>query len=302
MHGQDPRFGGMSPIAVATIGPPRGRAGNRPVVVFAVLGLVVLAMLGLSVVNRAVRGPKTVSGHAYAVGDDQPQPSTVVGISSNRLLNPGRALTAVPCALPVVGRTAAQVEAFYRAALTCLGQAWQPALEAAAKPFNSPKLSVVDDPKAKCGKSPGEDEAIAFYCYRDRTIYMPHSRLARAAGESAPYHLAVLAHEYGHHVQALSGILTASATQESKAGEPEAMELSRRTELQANCFAGLFLKTETAALTQRFVTQAITSFGDTEDSDSHGTAKNQTAWAERGVTGASTAACDTWSADTDDVK
>src|SRR5207244_1994613 len=84
----------------------------------------------------------------------------------------------------------------------------------------------------------------AFYCPQNHTIYMPYDTLQTDQYGAHPgVYLAVLAHEYGHHVQALSGVFDAYWEQRYDAGADTetGLELSRRLELQAQCFSGMFL-------------------------------------------------------------
>jgi uncharacterized protein len=222
---------------------------NSPIVLVAVLVIVLVGVLLVAVVGKvASKGLTTVvTGTALAVGEDTPrvrtrsEQPTNAEIAANQLLVPGSVLPAVDCVLPGFGTVAAELRAFYLAGVRCLDEAWRPTLRAAGLPFAAPNLDVSDRPTGRCGFSPPEDEATAFYCSRDSTIYMPRGRLLRDAGSEPGHHLAVLAHEYGHHVQSLSGILDDAGSLESGVDEEDSLEVSRRTELQANCFAGLFL-------------------------------------------------------------
>lgn len=61
-------------------------------------------------------------------------------------------------------------------------------------------------------------------------------------GEPLKY-LSVFSHEFGHHVQEVTGILDEANRRERRVGRdsPAGLESSRRTELQAQCFAGMFI-------------------------------------------------------------
>lgn len=77
----------------------------------------------------------------------------------------------------------------------------------------------------------------------------------------------VLAHEYGHHVQTLTGV-TKQVDDATRENPDQRNALSVRVELQADCLAGVW---------------------------AHGTAEQRSRWFKRGFDGGDATACDTFS-------
>lgn len=297
-------YGGPPPRSILMPG-ARNRE-NSPLTMASVLVLVVALVLAIAFVGEVdIGGVDRISGSPVAAADGSAQAQRAVReLSGNPLLVPGTGLPQVTCRLPKLGRSGEALTAYYEAAIGCLGEAWRPVLEGVRKPFSAPKLRI-EAGKSWCGEAPSEDEATAYYCSGDKVIFMPQDRLLEEAGLDQAAHLAVLAHEYGHHVQALSGILGAFHRKASGFDEesPERLDLARRAELQANCFSGMFIASVAGrgSVSARLADDAVDSFRDTISDETHGTVKHQVRWGKTGFENNSTASCNTWTAPADEV-
>lgn len=273
------------------------------------MGVLLLVLGSVGVIGLVGRATQPVAGVAIAVARPSGAvvaapldavPASDTGALADPLLAGGVRLSPGACELPALGRAEARMRAFYGAMLDCLDSGWRPALQQAGVRFHAAGLDVSSEASSDCGQMPDEEQATAFYCGADRIIYLPRDRLLRYVGLYEPAHLAVLAHEYGHHVQNLSGTL--GAVEELlagvRAGSPRELELTRRIELQANCFAGLFLASVSGrgGVTSQQAERAVDDFGNSLDSETHGTVRNQLRWARAGFEGRTATACDTWSA------
>ncbi|SDN62072.1 neutral zinc metallopeptidase [Allokutzneria albata] len=247
-----------------------------------------------------VRGVAVEAPPPVAATSERPVVRPALKTGDNPLLGTGIGLREITCGLPKFGRAAEQLRSYYKAMITCMDDAWRPALEQANLPFSSPELNIEDKPVTGCGPAPSGDEATAFYCGADRTIYVPRATVLDAVESHRPGHLNLLGHEYGHHVQLLSGIAVANGMAVRRAGEktPAGLELIRRQELQANCFSGLFIAAAAGrgTVTRQLADAAVRSFNDTVADDTHGKIPNQVRWGTDGFRKRTTAACNTYSA------
>ncbi|MBB5891572.1 neutral zinc metallopeptidase [Kutzneria kofuensis] len=258
------------------------------------LGLVLALVFGVDY----FRPTEAVAGVA------QPEaPRQVVALATNPLLTYSTSLAQNTCTLPKFGRAVEQLRAYLTAELTCLDAAWKPVITELNMPFEPTKLTM-DDNSGSC-RSRGDGTPVAFYCGADNELHMPVESVLDGTDGIPAVVLGVLAHEYGHHVQDMSGILLAESRREQSAGrDTEAgLELSRRLELQANCFAGMFLASVAGrgSISRSMAGDGAAAFADGGGEKDHGTAAHQGRWAQIGYQENKTAACNTWSAPQGDV-
>jgi predicted metalloprotease len=126
-------------------------------------------------------------------------------------------------------------------------------------------------------------------------------------GDRAGSYLGVLAHEYGHHVQGMSGLLHAYAVARYEAGPTteRGLEISRRLELQATCYSGMFGAAAggRGSVDQTMIDQLADDYrsrGDSEVRD-HGSVPNHGAWGDQGLRLNRTFQCNTWLAPAESV-
>lgn len=128
-------------------------------------------------------------------------------------------------------------------ALSSLNQTWQPIFQRAGVDFKQPQLRFPTANRFNTGCGAGGTGMGPFYCPADETMYIDvafYEQMARqmgAGGDFARYY--VVAHEYGHHIQKLTGVAAAirSAQQQSPG---RSNELQVLMELQADCYAGVW--------------------------------------------------------------
>ena len=207
---------------------------------------------------------------------------------------------------------------FFAAVLGETEDTWTAIFESQGLQYVPPKLVLYREsiPTA-CGR--GSSAAGPFYCPLDRKVYLDLSFFEQLADEfQAPGQFAeayVLAHEVGHHVQNLLGIMDKVHAIQQRASETEANQLSVKLELQADCFAGVWAHhaDETKHIHEQgdieSALRAASAVGDdtlqrrtqgyvVPDSFTHGTSAERVYWFKRGFAGGAIASCDTFSAAT----
>jgi uncharacterized protein len=262
-----------------------------------------LAVLAGTISAGSSRPHVTLLGSPPTADTGQPV-RRVTELADHPLLAPGLALPAATCELPAFARDARSLPPYYEALILCMDAAWAPVLDAARLPRKLPHVDIKEHPgETGCGdpdEDAGADDFLAMYCSALDTMYLPIDRMLAVDDGRPATHLAVVAHEYAHHVQEESGLLWAAHLDLKRLGwtTPPALETNRRLELQAHCFAALFLAAaaDHGPISRALADEAVAFYRTTEPSPTHGTAANQLAWATAGYTRPTTATCNTFTA------
>lgn len=173
--------------------------------------------------------------------------------------------------------------------------------------------------QSACGTA--NNQVGPFYCPLDRKVYIDAaffqqltSQFGADGGNLAKEY--VVAHEYGHHIQDILGLLSRAQSDPQGANSG-----SVRTELQADCFAGIWVKHATEAkdangnsflepITKsdiRSALSAASAVGDDRIQEkaqgainpetwTHGSSEEREKWFMTGYTTGQLNACDTFSA------
>ena len=120
---------------------------------------------------------------------------------------------------------------------------WNEEFQKIGKTFRPPKM-VLYTGSVNSGCGYASSQVGPFYCSADETIYIDLSffeQMENEMGAGGDFAYAyVIAHEVGHHVQHLLGILEETHNEMANTSKQEANKISVRTELQADFLAGIW--------------------------------------------------------------
>jgi uncharacterized protein len=132
---------------------------------------------------------------------------------------------------------------FVKVVLGSTEDVWSTVLPIEGPEYQPPRLVLFTDMvESACGNA---SSAVGpFYCPPDHRVYLDlgfFAELSQRFGAPGDFAQAyVVAHEIGHHVQNLMGISSKVANARSRVSREEANQISVRTELQADCLAGVW--------------------------------------------------------------
>jgi predicted metalloprotease len=177
--------------------------------------------------------------------------------------------------------------------------------------YTPPKV-VLFTSRTQSGCGVADANSGPFYCPNDQKVYIDlsfYDQLRRQFGAPGDFAQAyVLAHEIGHHVQNLTGVLPEFNQRRQSMSEEQANAYSVRVELQADCYAGIWANRvgQENLLDQGDVQEAITAANAIGDDTltrgqvssrnfTHGTSEQRMRWLKRGIDSGNPADCDTFS-------
>ena len=201
---------------------------------------------------------------------------------------------------------------------------WHEIFQASGQNYSGPRIVLFRNATngGRCGMA--QSAMGPFYCPPDKQIFLDtnffkqvETRFRGCSGSACRFTAAyIIAHEAGHHIQNLLGILPKVTRLQQQAGsKAEANELQVRVELQADCLSGVWVNREAkkrpnflepgdidAALT------TATAIGDdtlqrqatghvVPDSFTHGSAAQRKRWFMIGYQQGSVQACNTFATD-----
>jgi predicted metalloprotease len=215
-----------------------------------------------------------------------------------------------------------QMGQFVAAVLGNTEDRWTEIFQAAGKTYQPPKL-VMFSGATRSGCGTAQSAMGPFYCPNDQHVYLDTAFFRQietrfhgcdAGSKACQFSQAyVIAHEVGHHVQNLLGILPKAEQAQRSEGKSAANQVQVRIELQADCLAGVWANRSQQKL--KFIEpgdvdaalQTASAIGDdtlqkqtqgyvVPDAFTHGTAEQRKRWFTNGFKAGTIESCNTFGA------
>ena len=197
-------------------------------------------------------------------------------------------------------------------ALTSLNDTWSAEFARQNVPFEEPFLDLYRTGRVStqgCGSA--TSAAGPFYCPADYGIYIDtrfYDQLAQMSGTGGDFaRLYVIAHEYGHHIQNITGLADqVRSVQQRNPSQRNILQV--RMELQADCYAGVWAGKNRNRIERGDMEEglrAASAIGDdtlmrnagqriNPENFTHGTSQQRMEALQRGLESANEAACDAY--------
>jgi predicted metalloprotease len=200
---------------------------------------------------------------------------------------------------------------------------WSEIFRESGRTYQGPRIVLFRNATngGRCGMA--QSAMGPFYCPPDKQIFLDtgffreiETKFGGCQGSACKFTTAyIIAHEAGHHVQNLLGVLSrATAAQQQAGSRAEANAIQVRVELQADCLSGVWVNREakkrpgfiesgdiegalrTAAAIGDDTLQRKTQGRVVPDSFTHGSAEQRKRWFMTGYQQGTVAACNTFGA------
>ena len=221
----------------------------------------------------------------------------------------------VRCNEPPAGELSdQQLKAHFENLIACMVRVWQPPVTGAGRVITRPTVTIYSDRITTRGC--GDAGVNALYCSGDQQIYFSN-KLIPATPELVKNRWAadiILAHEFGHLVQARAGILTSVYVLRDNARSKDGdFQIARRKEQQADCLSGMFTRAVSRSLDIKQselddIEAVLAALGDDVLSGNpqivgdHGWSANRRYWHISGLSTSDVSACNTFVAPTTRVR
>nr|WP_295891920.1 neutral zinc metallopeptidase [uncultured Devosia sp.] len=191
---------------------------------------------------------------------------------------------------------------------------WTGVFKASGETYPAPKVVLFSNQvDTACGTA--DSSTGPFYCPGDEKVYIDlsfYDQLREQFGAPGDFAQAyVLAHEVGHHIQNITGVLPEFNQRRQSMSQEEANAYSVRVELQADCYAGVWANYagQEDLLDNGDVEEALNAANQIGDDTlqkrmqgfavpktfNHGTSAQRKNWFERGYRSGNPSDCDTFS-------
>lgn len=198
---------------------------------------------------------------------------------------------------------------------------WTKEFRKMGRTYEPPRLVLfTNSVQSGCGGA--TSSSGPFYCSADQCVYIDlsfFSQMRQQLGADGDFAYAyVIAHEVGHHVQYLLGILDEAHQQMSRVSQKESNRISVRLELQADFFAGIWAHHDNKmfnSLEDGDIEEGLnvaSKIGDdylqkkaqgytVPDAFNHGTSAQRVRWLKKGLASGNINGGDTFSPDYSDL-
>ncbi len=219
------------------------------------------------------------------------------------------------------GKPDDQMGDFVAAILGSTETEWSEIFKSMGRTYEKPRLVLFSQAtRSGCGRA--QSAMGPFYCPNDRQVYLDTAFFRelqvrfKGCNDASSCQFAnayVIAHEVGHHVQNLTGILEKAERAKRSGDEVNANRIQVRVELQADCFAGVWAyhtNQKYRAIDDNDVKAALqtaSAIGDdmlqrkaqgyvVPDSFTHGSSAQRQRWFMAGLKSGDVKACNTFQA------